>query len=36
MPNRGLVVLLCAGKQQKGGKMLFGRMFNDHQTAALG
>ena len=36
MPNRGLVVLLWVGKQQKGGKMLFGRMFNDNQTAALG
>ena len=36
MPNCGLVVLLWVGKQQKGGKMLFDRMFNDNQTTALG
>ena len=27
---------MCAGKQQKGGKMPFGCMFNDHQTTVLG
>ena len=33
MYNCGLVVLMCAGKQQKGGKMPFARPFYDRQTA---
>ena len=30
------MVCLCAGKQQKGGKMPFARPFYEHQTTVLG